>query len=167
MAGSYLGQPKAVRGESDVIDLSNSLASSVFLLRNPCRGEILCITRACGNNNILKQATGSAYADFCSYIKVFSVSIPGRFTHVHMHPDVVLFADVRNGDERVKGSVHCRSSSCTHKERNKTLHKQGRKMTVQKAPTDAVITAPMCFPSSLIIAVVSVTEYRKNQCCMK
>lgn len=43
------------------------------------------------------------------------------FTHIHMHPDVVLLADVGNGDEGVKCSVNCCPSCCTYKERYKTL----------------------------------------------
>lgn len=54
------------------------------------------------------------------------------FTHIHVHPDVVLFADVRDGDEGVKGSVHCCSSSCTYKERYKTLQKHREMMQLQQ-----------------------------------
>lgn len=43
------------------------------------------------------------------------------FTHIHMHPDVVLFADVRNGNEGVKGSIHCCSGCCAYKEWYKAL----------------------------------------------
>lgn len=39
-----------------------------------------------------------------------------------MHPDVVLLADVGDGDEGVKGSVHRRPGGRTHKERHKALH---------------------------------------------
>lgn len=48
-------------------------------------------------------------------------------THIHVHPDVVLFADVGNGDERVKGSVHRRSRCGTDKERYKTLQRHRQK----------------------------------------
>lgn len=52
-------------------------------------------------------------------------------THIHVHPDAVLFADVRNGDEGVKGSVHCCSGCCAYKERHKTLQRHKHKMLVQ------------------------------------
>lgn len=73
-----------------------------------------------------------------------------------MHPDVVLFADVRDGNERVKGSVHCCSCSRTNKERYKTLHRNKEVNIVNKPPIDEVITIPICFQISLIITVVSV-----------
>lgn len=50
-------------------------------------------------------------------------AISGRlWTHIHMHPDVVLPADVGDGDEGVKGSVHRRPGGRAHKERHKALH---------------------------------------------
>ncbi len=125
MAASYLGQPQAVRGETDIIDLSNSPVSSAFLhipsLKNAHGGQMLCITGSFGNNSVSNEAAGAVYADLCLQLSEFVC-----LTHIHMHPDVVLFADVRNGNERVKGSVHCCSSCCTHKERYETLqrHKQ-------------------------------------------
>lgn len=49
-------------------------------------------------------------------------------THVHVHPDAVLPADVGNGDERVEGSVHRRPSGGAHEERNETL--RGRRTKI-------------------------------------
>ena len=43
-------------------------------------------------------------------------------THVHVKPDIVLLADVRDGDERVESSVHCSTSGRTHEEWHKALH---------------------------------------------
>lgn len=48
-------------------------------------------------------------------------------THVHVHPDVVLSADVRDGDEWVEGAVYCGTSGGAHKERHKTLQKNKQK----------------------------------------
>lgn len=42
-------------------------------------------------------------------------------THVHVHPDAIFPADVRDGDEGVEGSVHRRPSGGAHEEWNKTL----------------------------------------------
>lgn len=63
------------------------------------------------------------------------------FTHVHMHPDVVLFADIRDGNERVKGSVHRCAGSGAHKERHKALckHKQHNHDTYSSCLSFAVI----------------------------
>ena len=42
-------------------------------------------------------------------------------THVHVEPDVVFLADVRNGDERIKGSVDSGAGRGAHKERDEAL----------------------------------------------
>lgn len=52
------------------------------------------------------------------------------FTHIHMHPYVVLFADVRNGNEGVKGSIDCCSSCCAYKEWYKALQGWRRETAV-------------------------------------
>lgn len=79
-------------------------------------------------------------------------------THIHVHPDVVLFADVRNGDERVKGSVHCCSSCCTHKERYKTLqsHKQAKQNTANMFSSSylsTVFIAALCASHYLLLGL--------------
>lgn len=42
-------------------------------------------------------------------------------THVHVHPDVVFLADVRYGDERIKGSVNGGAGRGAHEERDEAL----------------------------------------------
>lgn len=44
-----------------------------------------------------------------------------RATHVHMHPDVVLPTNVRNGNERVEGAVHRRARRGAHEKWHETL----------------------------------------------
>lgn len=92
MAASYLGQLGAVSGETNLIDLSNSQVTSAFPPTPPPQSPHVLK----GLNEVVR-------------------------THVHVHPDAVLPADVRNGDEGVEGSVHRRPSGGTHEERNKTL----------------------------------------------
>lgn len=70
------------------------------------------------------------------------------FTHIHMHPDVVLFADVRNGNEGVKGSIHCCSGCCAYKEWYKALQGWRRK-------TAADTLTQMCFWIFLIVISIS------------
>lgn len=89
---SHLGQLGAVRGETHLIDPSNSAVSSVFPTFPPRQN--------------LHVPTGLKAA---------------ARTHVHVHPDAVLPADVRNGDEGVEGSVHRRPGGGAHEERNKAL----------------------------------------------
>lgn len=48
-----------------------------------------------------------------------------RRTHVHVHPDVVLSADVGDGVERVEGAVHRRPCGGADEERDETLHGEG------------------------------------------
>lgn len=62
MASSYLGQPQAVRGETDIIDLSNSVVNSVFLCIRSLKSA-LWIRRYVWGRNILKHAPGSTDAD--------------------------------------------------------------------------------------------------------
>lgn len=66
----------------------------------------------------------------CSLFTSHSKKIgPLALTHIHMHPDAVLFADVGNGDEGVEGPVHCRSSRRAHKERYETLRRHNKRKT--------------------------------------
>lgn len=45
-------------------------------------------------------------------------------TYIHVHPDLVLFANVSNSQEGIKSPIHSGSSCGAHKERNKSLQKQ-------------------------------------------
>lgn len=92
MAVSYLGQLGAASGETHLIELSNSHVTSAFPPTAPPQSP-----------HVLKGLNGVVR------------------THVHVHPDAVLPADVRNGDEGVEGSVDRRPSGGAHEERNKTL----------------------------------------------
>lgn len=60
-------------------------------------------------------------------------------THVHVHPDAVLFTDVRNGDERVKGSVHRCSGCRTDEERYETLQWHKHIMLDEQAAADTMM----------------------------
>lgn len=106
----YLGQPQAVRGETDIIDLSNSEVSSLLLCMPPLKPLL------CTNTPKIPHVKG----------QYDTLNESGSFTHIHVHPDVVLFANVRNGNEGVKSSVHCCPSSRTYEERYKTLHKSNQ-----------------------------------------
>lgn len=142
MAGFYLGQPHAVRGETDVMDLSNSAPSSVFL----------CIPSLKVRTDIVHRVRFQVIArqqEAVMQMCVYGNKQKAWCTHVHVHPDVVLFADVWNGDERVKGSVHGCSSCRAHEERYETLRRH-------KEINDRTI--PMCFPSSACLSAAFIAE---------
>lgn len=92
MAASWLGRPGAISGETRLIDLSNSQVTSAGTPRPPPQ-----------RRRVPRGLNGAAG------------------THVHVHPDAVLPADVGNGDEGVEGAVHRRPGGGAHEERNKAL----------------------------------------------
>lgn len=138
MAGSYLGQLHVVGGQTDRIDLSNSLGSSAFL---------------------------HLHYNIQTHLDVWTARTAavreGSNTHVHVHPDAVLPADVRNGDEGVKGSVYRRTRCGAYKERYKTLERHKQKLNITawnswrssiRRSSSAHYRSTFCLASSILLS---------------